>query len=55
VTAEMLTASLQTISQTAKRIISAIDGDGRRIEYEDGNVSPSSVATYPAASDQTGA
>ena len=52
VTAELLTASLQTISQTAKRIISAIDGDGRRIEYEDGNVPPSSVVTYPAASDQ---
>ena len=39
VTAEMLTASLQTISQTAKRIISVIDGDGKRTEYEDGNVS----------------
>ena len=29
VTAEMLTASLQTISETAKRIISVIDEDGR--------------------------
>ena len=41
VTAEMLTASLQTISQTAKRIISVIDGDGERTDYEDGNVTPS--------------
>jgi antirestriction protein ArdC len=40
VTAEMLTASLQTISQTAKRIISAIDGDETRTECEDGNVAP---------------
>jgi antirestriction protein ArdC len=40
VTAEMLTASLQTISQTAKRIISAIDGDETRTESEDGNVAP---------------
>jgi antirestriction protein ArdC len=40
VTAEMLTASLQTISQTAKRIISAIDGDETSIESEDGNVVP---------------
>ena len=40
VTAEMLTASLQTISQTAKRIISAIDGDETRTESEDGNVPP---------------
>jgi len=37
----MLTASLQTISQTAKRIISVIDGDGERTDYEDGNVTPS--------------
>ena len=51
VTAEMLTASLQTISQTAKRIISAIDGDGKRTEYEDGNVAPSPIATYPMASE----
>jgi hypothetical protein len=36
VTAEMLTASLRTISQTAKRIISVIDGNGERTEYEDG-------------------
>ena len=49
VTAEMLTASLQTISQTAKRIISVIDGDGKRTEYEDGNVRPSPIATYPTA------
>jgi antirestriction protein ArdC len=40
VTAEMLTASLQTISQTAKRIISAIDGDETRTESEDGKVAP---------------
>jgi Zn-dependent peptidase ImmA (M78 family) len=49
VTAEMLTASLQTISQTAKRIISVIDGEGKRTEYEDGNVTPSPIATYPTA------
>ena len=49
VTAEMLTASLQTISQTAKRIISVIGGDGKRTEYEDGNVRPSPIATYPTA------
>jgi hypothetical protein len=51
VTAEMLTASLQTISQTAKRIISAIDGDGERIGDEDGSVAPSSIARYPIASE----
>jgi Zn-dependent peptidase ImmA (M78 family) len=32
VTAEMLTASLQTISQTAKHIISTIDGNGKMIK-----------------------
>jgi antirestriction protein ArdC len=52
VTAEMLTASLQTISQTAKRIISAIEGDRKRIEYEPENFAPSSIATYPIASEQ---
>ena len=55
VTAEMLTASLQTISQTAKRIISVIDGDGKRTEYEDGNVTPSPIATYPMAFEETDA
>jgi antirestriction protein ArdC len=50
VTAEMLTASLQTISQAAKRIISVIDGEGKRTEYEDGNVTPSPIATYPTLS-----
>jgi N-terminal domain of anti-restriction factor ArdC/IrrE N-terminal-like domain len=53
VTAEMLTASLQTISETAKRIISVIDGDGKSIEYEDGNVTPSPAATYPTAIEWT--
>jgi N-terminal domain of anti-restriction factor ArdC/IrrE N-terminal-like domain len=47
VTAEMLTASLQTISQTAKRIISVIDRDGRATEYEDGNVTPSPDSHLP--------
>jgi N-terminal domain of anti-restriction factor ArdC/IrrE N-terminal-like domain len=47
VTAEMLTASLQTISQTAKRIISVIHGDGKRTEYEDGNVTPSPDSHIP--------
>jgi antirestriction protein ArdC len=51
VTAEMLTASLQTISQTAKRIISAIDGEVEREGSEDGNVAPSSIATYPISSE----
>jgi hypothetical protein len=45
----MVTASLQTISQTAKRIISVIDGHGERTEYEEGNVTPSPIATYPMA------
>jgi antirestriction protein ArdC len=40
VTAEMLTASLQAIGQTAKRIISAVDGDEARTEEEDANVAP---------------
>jgi antirestriction protein ArdC len=44
VTAEMLTASLQIISQTAKRIINTIDGNGKTIEDADQNSAPSSVA-----------
>ena len=55
VTAEMLTASLQTISQTAKHIISVIDGDGKRTEHEDGNVTLSPIAKYPMAFEETDA
>jgi hypothetical protein len=55
VTAEMLTASLQTISQTAKHIISVIDGDGKRTEYKDGNVTLSPIAKYSMAFEETDA
>jgi len=43
VTTEMLTASLQTISQTAKRIICTIDGNGKTIEDADEGSAPSPV------------
>jgi hypothetical protein len=36
VTAEMLAASLQTISQTAKRIINTIEANGKTMEDADG-------------------
>jgi antirestriction protein ArdC len=41
VTPEMLTASLQTISHTAKRIINIIDDNGRTIEDADESSAPS--------------
>jgi hypothetical protein len=44
VTAEMLIASLQTISQTAKRIIGTIDGDGKAIEDAGESSAPASIA-----------
>ena len=44
VTAEMLTASLQTISQTAKRIISTIDENGTTTEDAGERSAPPSIA-----------
>ncbi len=44
VTAEMLTAALQTITQTAKRIINAIDGNRKTIGAADESPAPSSIA-----------
>jgi len=44
VTSEMLTASLQIISQTAKRIISTIDGSWKSFEGADESSAPSSMS-----------
>ena len=41
VTPEMLTASLETISQTAKRIINIIDDNGKTKEDADESSAPS--------------
>lgn len=43
VTAEMLTASLQTISQAAKRIIRTIDGNGKAMDDAGESPAPSSL------------
>jgi hypothetical protein len=40
VTAEMLTASLQTIGNAAKKIISLIENSGEQIEEGEGEQSP---------------
>jgi hypothetical protein len=34
-------------------MIGVIDGDGKRTEYEDGNVTSSPIATYPTAFEWT--
>jgi hypothetical protein len=44
VTAEMLTASLQTIGNAAKKIISLIENSGEQSEEGEGEQSPAPVA-----------
>ena len=44
VTAEMLTASLQTIGNAAKKIISLIENSGEQIEEGEGEQSPAPLA-----------
>ena len=44
VTAEMLTASLQTIGNAAKKIISMIEDSGEQIEEGEGEQSPAPLA-----------
>jgi hypothetical protein len=44
VTAEMLTASLQTIGNAAKKIISLIENSGELIEEGEGEQSPAPLA-----------
>jgi hypothetical protein len=44
VTAEMLTASLQTIGNAAKKIINLIENSGEQIEEGEGEQSPAPLA-----------